>query len=60
MKAREFISMLNGLDHHIRKFNIKKMLKKIKNKDLNDEQVQKLKQDVWNLEEDLIMIDCEQ
>ena len=59
MLAKEFNSMLLGLNHKIEKFNLSTMLTKIKNKELSKEQIQKLKDDVYNLEEYLIMIDCE-
>jgi len=58
MIAREFNSMLNGLDLKIQQFNILTLIRKIKNKELTPEQITKLKTDVYNLEEDLMIIDC--
>ena len=59
MKVRKLISMLTYIDYKIQRFNTNKLLNKIKNKELSKDQIDKLKTDVHNLEEDLMLIDCD-
>jgi len=59
MKASQLVSLLNGLDYKIKQFDITKMVDKVQNKELSKEQIEKLKQDVFDLEEDLIILDCD-
>ena len=59
MKAAQLISMMNTIDYKIQHFDLHTMLNKIKNKELSQEQIDKFKEDIYNLEEDLIIIDCE-
>lgn len=59
MKALTLVGMLNDLNRRISGFDVSKLVTAIKNGDVEKERVQKLIDDVYNLEEDLIMIDCE-
>ena len=60
MKAKILNSLIRGLDHKLQHFSMSTMLIKMNNKDLTPEQIKKFKDDVFNLEEDLIMMDCQQ
>ena len=59
MKAGALLSLLNGVDFKIQHFDLAALVAKVKNKEISKEQMTKLKDDVYNLSEDLLMIDCE-
>ena len=59
MKAGQLISMMHTIDYKIQHFDLHTMIKKIENKEISQDQINKLKDDVYNLEEDLVIMDCE-
>lgn len=59
MRVTDFVGMLNDLNSKLNSFDVDQFLNKVNNKHIDGEQIKKLVDDIYNLEEDLIMIDCE-
>lgn len=58
MKARAFLGLVNGLRRHLDQFDICVLIEKRDKGEIDREQVNKLIDDVYKLEEDLILLQC--
>ena len=59
MNGKNLLQMVHGLEYKLHNFDIHALLKKCKNGEIDTTQTKKLIDDVYNLEEDLIILDIE-
>jgi len=59
MKASNLIGMLNDIQRRINNFNIHELIEGVKNGTIEHDRAKKFVDDVYNLEEDLIIMNCD-
>ena len=59
MKATTVVGMMNDLQRKLNNFDMHALINKVQNHSIDNNQVVKLIDDIYNLEEDLIILDCE-
>ncbi len=59
MKATTVVGMMNDLQRKLNNFDMHALINKVQNHLIDNNQVVKLIDDIYNLEEDLIILDCE-
>ena len=58
MKVKDLAGMLNDVQRRINGFDIKKLIDGVNDGTVDKDRAKKFVDDVYNLEEDLIIIDC--
>ena len=58
MKAIDLVGMLNDIQRRINKFDIHKLVEGVKNGTIDHDRAKKFVDDVYNLDEDLVIMDC--
>jgi len=59
MKVKQFLAMSNDVATKLEHFDIQSLLKKRQTGEVDKERIDKLITDMYELEEDLVIIDCE-
>ena len=58
MKVKDLAGMLNDVQRRINGFDIKKLIDSVNDGTVDKDRAKKFVDDVYNLEEDLIIMDC--
>ena len=57
MKRSEFLGIIHGLQYKLGKFDLDKLVTKFKSKEVTEDQIKQLRDDIYRVEEDLIILD---